>query len=945
LFLALACVAACLTANQAPSPSKPSGAPAVAFAHESSDLPVDPTIRWGHLDNGLRYAVRANREPKGRASLRFAVRAGSLHESEDQRGLAHFLEHLAFNGTAHFPPGTMVEYFQRLGMSFGGDTNAFTGFDRTVYQLELPDTLPTTVEKALTLFADYAGGLLLDVSEIDKERGVILAEKRDRDSVEYRTFLAEFEFLLADTRFPQRMPIGTEEVIKRAQRERFADFYDTWYRPENILVVAVGDFDPAAMEQHIVSALSGIRARAQARPVPSYGLIPRTDRVVARLHSEAEAPATTVAIQSLVPYTHEPDTAANRLKYLPRELALRMLNQRLSILAKKEGAPFVGCQVGVTEQFDFFRNATVELRCQPAQWRAALAFGEQELRRAIEHGFQTAELRAAAAATRNALEEGVRTAPTRHSDRLAGEIVDRFIDRNVVTTPEVDLALFGPALDRLTVDDCVAGLRAAWTETTGRFIFVTGNLRLAEPEKEILAAYDASRAVAVTPPDKIVDDAFAYTDFGPPGEVVSRETVADLDVTLIAFKNGVRLNLKRTDFEAGRIRINIRLGGGRLTEPADKPGLALLSSNTFTLGGLGRHSVDDLERIFAGKTVNVSFAARNDAFVLSGSTSPADLVLQLQALCAAVTDPGYRPEALRQFQKGIEEAYTQFAHTVEGPLQTEVPRLLAGGDHRFGLPPQAVLAARTLEEARAWLAPQLTAGPIEIAIVGDLDPDATIAAVARTFGALPTRLPKPTYTAERRVAFPPRPFTKNYAVETEIPRGLIQLNWPATDGLDIRRARRLNLLAEVFSDRLRVKLREQMGDTYSPEVGADLSDAFPGYGFIGAQALVDPAHARTVIDAVKAIAADLAKNGVTADELTRAKQPILTMLRETARSNGYWLGTVLGAAQEFPQRLDWCRTRYSDNESITKAEVDALAAQFLDPARAFEIISVPAAKK
>ena len=240
-----------------------------ALPHDTSDLPVDPAVRWGRLDNGLRYALLPNKEPKGRASLRLAVAAGALQETESQRGLAHFLEHMAFNGSTNFPPGTLIEYFQRLGMGFGADTDAYTSFDRTVYLLELPDTADATLERAFTLFADYAGGLLLEPAEIDKERGIILNEKRARDSVEFRQFVGEFEFMLPESRFIHRLPIGLESVISTAPRAEFLDFYNTWYRPELMTVVAVGDFDPAAVETHLRRALAPLAARAPARPAPS----------------------------------------------------------------------------------------------------------------------------------------------------------------------------------------------------------------------------------------------------------------------------------------------------------------------------------------------------------------------------------------------------------------------------------------------------------------------------------------------------------------------------------------------------------------------------------------------------------------------------------------------------------------------------------------------------
>ena len=911
------------------------------FGHLGSDLPVDPAVKWGRLDNGLRYALLPNHEPKGRASLRFAVAAGSLNEKENQRGLAHFLEHMAFNGSTHFPPGTLIEYFQRLGLSFGGDTNASTSFDRTMYLLELPDTKPETFGKAFTLFADYGGGLLLTPAAIDKERGIILSEKRDRDSVGYRQFVGEFEFLLPDSRFIQRLPIGLANIIESAQRDQFVDFYNDWYRPELITIVVVGDFDPAVVEPQLVQMLAPLAARAPARPAPDLGGVVPVGQIVARLHSEPEAPSVNLAIETIQPYAYEPDTAANRLRDLPRTLALSMLNRRFAILAKKDGAPFLNGSIGVTEQYDFFRNASVELTCKPEQWQAALASAEQELRRALQFGFQPAELAEAVANVRNDLEQAVRTSSTRRSEALANELTDVILDRKVFTTPATDLALFQPALDRLTAADCLAALRTAWDDKIARRIWVTGNLQLDEAEKKIIAAYEASRAVPVAPADRVTDAAFAYTDFGPAGTIAKKQEIKDLGVTLAKFSNGVLVDLKPTDFEAGLIRISVRVGAGRLIEPVNQPGLGFLASNLLLLGGLGRHSADDLERLLAGHTVGTNFSLANDAFVFSASTNRTDLALQLQLICAYLTDPGYRPESIRQIQKNLGPFYNQLAHTVEGPLQLDTPRLLASGDPRFGLPSEADLATRTVDEVKAWLTPEFAHGPVEIALVGDFDPATALDLIAKTFGALPARAPKPAYEAQRLVKLPSAPLQKNYTVPTEIPKGIVQVYWPATDSRDVHLARRLNVLVSIFEDRLRVKLREQMGGTYSPEAGASLSDTFPGYGVLAAEATVAPDQARAIADAIKGVAADLYKNGVTEEELVRAKEPILTSIRQSQRTNPYWLSTVLASAQEFPERVEWSRTRLADTESVTSVELTALARQYLDPAKASEFISLP----
>jgi zinc protease len=922
-------------------------AQAPRFAHEASDLPPDPAVRFGQLDNGLRYAVRANAEPRERVALRLLVNVGSVQENEDQLGVAHFLEHLAFNGSTHYPPGTLIEFFQRMGMNFGGDTNAFTSFDRTVYMIDLPDTQPATITEGLQVIHDYAGGLLLLESEIDRERGVILSEKRTRDSVEYRAFVAEFQFALEGSRLTERLPIGTEEIIRSVPRDAFVDFYDTFYRPNRMTLVAVGDFDAAAIEQQIRERFADLAPRAPDRPEPSLGQLTPRQGTHVLYHHEPEAGATTVGIQTVIPYQKEPDTAANRLAYLPRDLAISMLNRRLSELAKQEGAPFSHGQATAAEHYDFVRNAGIELTCQPSQWADALAVADQELRRALEHGFQPAELREVVAANRNALEQAVRTASTRRSASLAMELISSVADEDVFTTPETNLALFGPALEAVTVEHCVQALRAAF-EAKHRLVSVIGNAKVeteapaGTPESRIAAVFAASTAVAVAPPAALAEVEFAYTDFGSAGEIRERRQVADLDITQVVFTNGVRLNLKRTEFEADRIAMNVRLGTGQLTEPKSQPGLSTFATNTFTTGGLGQHSSDDLRRILAGRNVGVGFRVDGDAFILAGATTPKDLLLQLQLAAAHVVDPGYRPEAARQMMKAIAQYYTQLAHVPQGPLQLEVPRLLASGDVRFGLPPQADLEQRTLEEVRAWLEPQLSSGALEIALVGDLDVEEAIQAVAQTFGALPPRQAKPALEDLRRVSFP-RPFEKQYTVPTEIPKGVVALYWPTTDGRNIHLTRRLNLLAEVLSDRLRVKIREEIGGAYSPSAGSSANETYRDYGYINAYIVVEPEKSAEIAQVTRELAADLAAQGVTEDELQRAKLPLLTALRESARTNGYWLGAVLGSAQEFPQRLDWARSRYSDIEGVTKPELDELAARYLGDERVFQVIVLPAA--
>jgi zinc protease len=915
---------------------------ALRFPQAESDLHPDSAATFGTLPNGVRYVVMPNKEPKGRVSLRLLVLAGSFDETESQRGLAHFLEHMAFNGSTHYAPGTLVEKLQRLGMGFGADTNASTSFNRTLYELELPANDPKTIAEGLQILSDYSGGLLLQQAMVDKERGIILSEKRTRDSVSYRTFEAETNFMEAGTRVPERLPIGLTDIIEKSNRDPFVAFYNMWYRPEKMVVIAVGDMDGAAVEKQIVSEFTPLAARSPDPAPTDLGKVAVFSDTRTLYHYEPEAPDTQIVIASVTPYAHEADDTTNRIKYLPRDLAVAMINQRLDILSKKDNEPFIKAATNVEESFDLYRDASIEITCKPDQWLGAMAIADQELRRALTYGFSPEEVREAVANFRNDFEQAAKGASTRRSDDLAAGIADSIVDGNVFTSPADDLALYGAALSRVSANDCTNALRNAWSDR-GRYIFVSGNLKLAPDiaNSAVQIAYQRTSGVPVYASASVAGLIWAYTDFGPPGEVAKRTHIDDLDITEVTFANGVRLNLKKTDFEANLIHIAARLGTGQLTEPADKePGLSTFTNITFSAGGLGKHSIDELRHILAGKTIGALFQSTSDAFTITGDTNKKDLLLEFQLIAATIKDPGYRDEAQRTARKKIEAAYITFEHTERGPLTLHVANLLASGDPRFGLPPENEMIARNLGEEKAWLAPQLASGPLEVSVAGDFDVDTLIGVAAKTIGALPPRQPRPELADKHKVAFPAEPFRKQFGIDTKIPRGIVAIYWPTNDGLDVHRARRLNMLGEILADRLRVKVREQLGSTYSPDVRSTASDVFPHYGYIDSITVVDPAKVEEIEEVVVQVAASIRSGGITQDELDRSKNPAMTAVVESERTNNYWM-TVLGKAQQDPQVLDWARSRRADFQSITKEELNGLAQLYFAPENASRVIIKP----
>ena len=372
------------------------------------------------------------------------------------------------------------------------------------------------------------------------------------------------------------------------------------------------------------------------------------------------------------------------------------------------------------------------------------------------------------------------------------------------------------------------------------------------------------------------------------------------------------------------------------------PGLSFFASNIMGLGGLQAHSNDELERILAGKTVGSSFSIDEDAFALGGATNREDLLLQLQLLTAAITAPGYREEALTQFSKNIDPLYEQIEHTPMGVFQAEIDSLLKDHDPRLTLPDRHELEARTIEEVQEWLSVPLAKGYIEIGIVGDFEKSDAINAVAQTFGALPERFAAKNIAPDlRKIDYPRSLREVRYDFESKIPKGLALVVWPTTDMDDIATTRRLSVLGTIFADRLRKKVREELGEAYSPYARNSSSGVFSDYGYMFALVTISPEQAQSVINAINGAASDLFNNGTDTDELERALKPLLSQIEQQRRSNAYWLSTVVTKSQSEPRTLEWAKSMIPDFKKITVPEINQLAREYLDPSHSLEIIVNP----
>ncbi len=931
-----------LAAQQTPQPaalaetSTPSDPAALAaWGQTDRDLPTDPEPRFGLLPNGMRYALLRNTTPPGQVMVRFHINVGSLEEAEDQRGLAHFLEHMAFNGSANVPEGEMVSLLEREGLEFGADTNASTGQEDTSYRLDLPRNSPALIDTALMLMRETASNLAIAPAAVDRERGVVVSELRTRDGYAYRNYLDQTAFFYPGARINDRQPIGTETVISTASAQRIRDFYERYYRPERATLVIVGDIDVAAVETQVRARFADWGGRGAVGADAEPGPFSHDRAAAADIFVHPALPETVYVLRTRAE-AREPDSIAQRRRYLLEEIGEAIIRRRLATLALAPDAPILGASVSEAGSWDRFRMLQLFATARDGQWRDALRVIENEYRRALEHGFTNAEVAEQLASQRTSYRNAVASAATRQSATLASYLLEMAEGYGIYTTPAIDLAAAEPVLADANGASVTAAFQAMVEGFGAPQIRVTAKVEIDGGPATVLAAYQNAVRLAVIPPTDRAVQQFAYTDFGPAGRTVADDRIADLGIRRVRFANNVMLNIRPSAFEDDRVRIWVRVDGGALLAPREDP-LRIALASLMPLGGLAAHSADDLRSILAGRSVGASFGASTDSFDLTAVTTPTDFRLQLQLLAAGIRYPGYRPEAITLFRRAIPQQYAQADASPSAVIGRQVPAILSDNDPRAIVPPLETMLALEWSGTRSAMADALENGAIEIAIVGDVTEEDAIAAIAATFGAFPSR----RATFDPRNAQRVRQFASDLSPRTLYHRGernqaVALAYWSATDDSNQREAIGIDLLAEVMQLMLTEDLRERLGRSYSPGANASLSSDFPGYGLINAGASVDYADLAAAEASIDAIATRLRDGAVSDDLLNRARMPLLEQMAAARRTNGYWLGYTAVAASD-PARLERSRAAQALVSAVTSADIRRLAQEYLRDDRRLRI--------
>jgi zinc protease len=564
---------------------------------------------------------------------------------------------------------------------------------------------------------------------------------------------------------------------------------------------------------------------------------------------------------------------------------------------------------------------------------------EQELRRALKFGLQQAEVDREALEQKSPYLLQAANANTRSNVDMSEWLLNVLDAKRVPTDAQTDLDLYSASIAGLKASAVTNAMKATFAGS-GPIIFITTAQPIAGGDEAIRRAYAQSQtiAVAAAPPSTIKE--FSYRTFGPKGAVAERKSLSDIGATLVRFANGVKLNVKATDFEKDKVSVVVRFAGGYLALPP-KRGIGWALPFAFVEGGLGRLEIGELEQVEPGHFAGINLDVDEDVFQLSGDTVERDVLLQLQVLAAFFTDPAYRPDGLKRLQAAGEEQFDKQSSTAPGVLSRELPGLVHGNDTRWASPSIADIRALTMGDVKAAIAPSLAGAPVEITIVGHVKTDAAIEATAKTFGALGPRQNSFKFPdGARNVRFPNKAARADFTHEGRGDQAAVLSAWPGPDLSDPRRERAVAILNEVIQLRLIDEVREAQGGTYTPFGSAWSSKSVAGFGYMFAGVEPKPDDADRFFETLAGITKELRDGTLPSDLMERARKPVLYQHYAAESTNGYWIA-ALSDVQSDPRSLARVRSALHDYGTITEAEVIAAARAYLDDKRRIDVRVLP----
>ncbi|WP_425500482.1 M16 family metallopeptidase [Parasphingorhabdus flavimaris] len=909
------------------------------WLYENSDVPVDKSWIFGELDNGLRYAVKRNGVPPGQVSIRMRMDVGSLMETEREQGFAHFMEHLTFRGSTHVPDGEAKRVWQRLGATFGSDSNAETSPTQTVYKLDLPDANRTSLDESLKILSGMASSPGLSITAVNAERPVVLAELRERAGPQSNVQNATRKLFFAGQLLASRAPIGTPETLSGATPQMLQLFHQRWYRPEKTVIVIAGDGDPELFEELLKKHFAGWSGKGEAGSIPDFGQ-PRDTKDISEIIVEPNVPQF-ISMMIARPWEQVEDTIAYNQQILIDLLAMQMINRRLEARARAGGS-YLQASVGQDDVSRSVDGTFISIIPLGEDWEAALSDVRAVIADATTIAPSEADIAREIAEFDAALAIGVEGYPSEAARKQADDIVNAVDIRETVATPQVALDVFRAMRDLYTPERLLASTRKLFTGVSTRAVMTSpnsvenGNSRLADALQK---SVDAASDVRVVQSDIGFD---SLKRIGKKGSVKSVRKIERFEVEQLELANGVRVLLFPNKAERNKIMVNARFGNGfsglspRQESLAWSGALALMASGVANLGQ------EDLDKITTGRRIGLSFDIDNDAFEITADTRPSDLEDQLHLIAAKLAFPRWDSAPLIRAKAASLIGYDSFSASPQAVLERDLEWLIRGKDPRWKTPDKADFEQLTPRNFKQFWKPILASGPIELMLFGDFDRDVAVEAILKTFGALKKRKSRPVLADATAPDFPaPQAGPEILVHKGDVDRAAAMVAWPTGGGLeDIRESRKLEILVAIFNDRLFEILRSQQGASYSPQVFNSWPADFETGGYIGAQSQLTPDNIDRFYNVVAMIAKDLRENPVSADELTRVVEPLRQLIARASSGNTFWMSQMEGASYK-PQKFVALRTLLSDYTVITPEEVQALAVKYLDDGTEWKLAVLP----
>ena len=863
---------------------------AQAPADLNAPLPLDKAIRKGTLPNGLTYYIRRNTEPDDRAMMRLAVKAGSIDEADDQRGLAHVLEHMAFNGSTHFPPGELVKYLESIGAQFGPHVNAYTSFDETVYMLSVPTDRTGTMTRAFEAMSDFAGGITLDAAEIDKERGVVLEEWRGRLGANERMLQPQMRALFGGSKYTDRNPIGTPEILKGFTHQRLREFYRDNYRLDRMAFIVVGDIDPQEVEAEIRKHFGSLKSAAGARqPAP----VPAHQEIRYAIVMDREAQGSSISVYHKRP-RRDLATVGDYRRILVQSLMYQMLNARLSEIARQPNAPFLGASSGDDTLGRTLEAFVVSARVQDGATTRGLTALAQELARVRQHGFGDAELARSKASMLAGYERAYNERDKSESPGLADELVRNFLIGEGAPGIEMEVELVKRFLPGITAAEIAALARQYITEEN-RVVLSTA------PEKAGLApvtetalrdALSTGLAASVEPWKDAIAGRELLTKAPTPGTVKSRREIAEIGVTVLTLSNGVEVWLKPTTFRNDQISFTSYARGGVSQASPDNYFNASLATALVGLSGVGGLTPVDMGKLLAGKIAGVSPSVGTYTHGMGGSTTPRDLETALQLLYLQFTAPNRDPASFELMKQRLE---ANLANQAQSPAAvfSERSRCINTSNH-FTCRPLKLEDIPKLDADRMLAFYQqlyANAADFTFFMVGSFKVDEVVPLLTKYVASLPSKGSSTSRSNDLKLQFPDK-VVREAVYKGQEPRSQTVMSFFADTKLDELETHRLQAATTVVENRLREILREQLGGTYSVGVGYSNTSPVPGYGTTSVQFGSSPENVEKLQAAVMAELDKLRKEGPTTTDVQAVKEAEKNSIQEGLRENGYWQGSL-----------------------------------------------------